>query len=100
MQVSPVGRVEMTARRPAPHDAVQRNGRFQGASELGAAASFGHQRFETDNDIFTACSLYARRQIARGRRPQSPDPRSTSDKGIDRFAFVSGRNGDGYYAGD
>ena len=90
----------MSARGPASHGAVQRNIRFQSAGGVGAAATFGHHRFETDIERVTARSLHAGRQIAHGRRPQSPDPRSTSDKGIDRFAFFSGRSGVGCYAGD
>lgn len=55
----------------------------------------------TASKPFTGCSVHAHRQTAHGRRPQSPDPKSTSDKGIDQFVFFfSGRNGVGYYASD
>jgi hypothetical protein len=44
-------------------------------------------------DAVMACSLGARLRTARGKRPQSPDQRNTSDNSIDRLATFSCRNG-------
>jgi hypothetical protein len=55
---------------------------------------------ETQLSGLIKSSLHAHRQTPHGRRPQSPRPRSTSDKCIDQFAFFSGRSGVGYCACD